>query len=87
MTSDIAHLSSETPEMPLEASASHSAVDEATQDDGDKEEDRKPRSLKPLVMIYREAAKYPREVIFARPFGDRDLFGHGRAVLFCKLDR
>ena len=49
----------------MEASASQSEVDEATQEDGDTQETGKPRSLKPLVMIYREAAKYPREVVFA----------------------
>lgn len=65
MTSDIAHLSSEASDTPLEAPASQSEVDGAALDDSDIDETRKPRSLKPLVMIYREAAKYPREVVFA----------------------
>ena len=36
-------------------------IDEA----GEAEKQRKPRSLAPLRMVYREAAKYPRQVLFA----------------------
>ena len=65
MTGDVAHLSPEeqaenSPTAPEPGEVVDAAlVDEAT------DAERKPRSLAPLAMIYREAGKYPREVIFA----------------------
>ncbi len=65
MTGDTAHLSpSETDIEPTDASKSAAA--EALAVPADKDEQKaKSRSLAPLKMIYREAAKYPREVVFA----------------------
>ncbi|MDJ0978296.1 MAG: ABC transporter transmembrane domain-containing protein [Erythrobacter sp.] len=65
MTGEIAHLSQDDiEETPADAASPSGAGDEpATLED--EADGAKPRSLRPLAMIYREAGKYPREVFFA----------------------
>ena len=73
MTGDIAQIPSDDPGTPSNmATTSEDAVEDSapvieTGDDAEIGDEDAPasRSLAPLKMIYREAAKYPREVIFA----------------------
>ena len=65
MAGDIAHITPDEPDSITEETATKSAVPEVEVSESDGENSPKSRSLAPLTMIYREAAKYPREVIFA----------------------
>lgn len=69
MAGDVAHISENEPDPTTADPAKELAADETALNlqEGEAEADDppKPRSLAPLKMIYREAAKYPREVIFA----------------------
>ena len=67
MTGDVAHLSPEEPNETPQDALAQSDLGEADPAlaQGDTEDAPASRSLAPLTMIYREAAKYPRQVILA----------------------